>query len=162
MKASTDNAVIEGVARLEALIGKVRVSPWLLIDQHRIDGFADVTEDHQFLHVDVEAAAKGPFGGTIAHGFLSLSLLSKMAKMAVPMEGASAVLNYGFDRVRFLTPVPSGSRIRGHFTLSQVSPRAAGQILLQYKVEVEIEGVVKPALSADWLMLFLYDSNEMA
>lgn len=162
LNTSSSTVAAATIFKLQSLIGKVSISPWFTIDQHRIDGFADVTEDHQFLHVDVEAAANGPFGGTIAHGFLSLSMLSKMAKTAVPLEGASAVLNYGFDRIRFLTPVPSGARIRGHFTFANVSPRGTGQTLLQYKVEVEIEGVVKPALSADWLVLFLSDSGETA
>ena len=155
LKASSNTVTAADVADLQSLIGEVSLSSWFTIDQHRIDGFAEVTEDHQFLHVDVEAAAKGPFGGTIAHGFLSLSMLSKMAATALPLSGASSVLNYGFDRIRFLAPVPSGSRIRGRFTLAKANRRAEGQTLVHYQVEVEIEGETKPALSAEWLVLFL-------
>jgi len=162
-KASTQPAetaqTLEGLkGRLGALIG---VSPWLLVDQKRIDGFADVTEDHQFLHVDPRAAAAGPFGGTIAHGFLSLSLLSRMAETALPpLGGVAASINYGFDKVRFLAPVPSGARVRGRFTLEAVTERPGGQVLVHYKAEVEIEGASKPALSADWLVLMMLDSKE--
>lgn len=152
------------VAELQAMTGEVvGTSPWLLVDQSRIDEFADVTEDHQFIHVDPEAAAASPFGGTIAHGFLSLSLLSRMAETGLPVvEGATASLNYGFDRIRFLTPVPSGARIRGCFTLEKVTPRPGAQTLFQYKVDVEIEGGTRPALSADWLILTLSDNKENA
>lgn len=139
------------------------VSDWITVDQQRIDGFADITEDHQFLHVDIEAARSGPFGGTIAHGFLSLSLLSHMAETGrPPIEGATALVNYGFDRVRFLAPVAAGSRVRARFTLVEAAPRAAGQVLFQYRVEVEIEGGERPALMADWLVLALFDSKENA
>ena len=139
------------------------VSDWITVDQQRIDGFADITEDHQFLHVDVEAARRGPFGGTIAHGFLSLSLLSRMAETGrPPIEGATALVNYGFDRVRFLAPVAAGLRVRARFTLVETTPRAAGQVLFQYRVEVEIEGGERPALMADWLVLALFDSKENA
>lgn len=158
--APADQASSEIPARLHALIGKERVSPWFLIDQKRIDGFADVTEDHQFLHVDVDAAKEGPFGGTIAHGFLSLSMLSRMAASVLPIEGMSAALNYGFDRVRFLAPVPSGARVRAHFILANVTARGAGQTLLQYQVSIEIEGATKSALSADWLVLLLGNDKE--
>jgi acyl dehydratase len=141
----------------------VGVSDWITVDQQRIDGFADITEDHQFLHVDVEAARRGPFGGTIAHGFLSLSLFSRMAETGLPpIEGCSAVLNYGFDRVRFLAPVAAGSRVRARFILVKATPRAAGQVLFQYQVDVEIEGGERPALMADWLVLALFDSKENA
>lgn len=139
----------------------IGVSPWLTVDQKRIDGFADVTEDHQFLHVDPRAAADGPFGGTIAHGFLSLSLLSRMAEAALPrVAGVAASINYGFDRVRFLAPVPSGARIRGRFSLEKVTSRNAGQVLFHYRADVEIEGADRPALSADWLVLRIFDTKE--
>jgi acyl dehydratase len=152
------------VAQAQAPAGNtVGVSDWMTVDQQRIDGFADITEDHQFLHVDVEAARRGPFGGTIAHGFLSLSLLSRMAQTGrPPIEGATALVNYGFDRVRFLAPVAAGSRVRARFTRVETTPRAAGQILFQYRVEVEIEGGERPALMADWLVLALFDSKENA
>jgi len=133
---------------------EVGVSSWLAIDQARIDEFADATDDHQFIHVDPDAAAKTPFGGTIAHGFLTLSLLSRMAAdaMMVP-EGVKMAVNYGFDRVRFLAPVKSGRRVRGRFTLDSIEEKAPGQWLLRHTVTVEIEGEAKPALTAQWLGL---------
>jgi len=134
--------------------GEVGVSSWLTIGQDRIDTFADATEDHQFIHVDPEAAAKTPFGGTIAHGFLTLSLLSRMAAEAtfVP-EGVKMAVNYGFDRIRFLSPVRSGKRVLGRFTLDSIEEKAPGQWLLRHNVTVEIEGEDKPALTAVWLGL---------
>jgi acyl dehydratase len=133
---------------------EVGVSGWLTLRQERIDAFADVTEDHQFIHVDPVAAEAAGFGGTIAHGFLSLSLLSRMAAdaMLIP-EGVKMALNYGFDRIRFLAPVKSGKRVRGRFTLDSVDEKAPGQILLRHTVTVEIEGEDKPALTAVWLGL---------
>ena len=133
---------------------EVGVSSWLPIDQARIDAFADATEDRQFIHVDAAAAAQTPFGGTIAHGFLTLSLLSRMAAeaMLVP-EGIKMAVNYGLDRVRFLAPVWSGKRVRGLFTLDSVEEKAPGQWLLRHTVTVEIEDEDKPALTAVWLGL---------
>lgn len=135
---------------------EVGVSSWVLVDQARIDAFADATEDRQFIHVDPESAAQTPFGGTIAHGFLSLSLLSRMGAeaMLVP-EGAKMAVNYGLDRVRFLAPVRSGKRLRGRFTLDSVEEKAPGQVLLRHTVIVEIEGEDKPALSAVWIALIV-------
>ena len=133
---------------------EVGVSGWLPIDQARIDAFADATEDRQFIHVDPEAAKQTPFGGTIAHGFLSLSLLSRMAAEASLLpEGLKMAVNYGFDRVRFLAPVRSGKRVRGRFTLDSVDEKAPGQLLIRQRVTVEIEGEEKPALTAEWLGL---------
>jgi len=133
---------------------EVGVSSWIEIGQARIDAFADATEDRQFIHVDPEAAAQTPFGGTIAHGFLSLSLLSRMGAeaMLVP-EGMKMAINYGLDRVRFLAPVRSGKRVRGRFTLDSAEEKAAGQLLMHHTVTVEIEGEEKPALTAIWLTL---------
>jgi acyl dehydratase len=124
------------------------------MDQGRVEEFADATEDRQFIHVDPEAAAKTPFGGTIAHGFLTLSLLSRMAAdaMLVP-ENTKMAINYGLDRVRFLSPVKSGRRVRGRFTLDSIEEKAPGQWLLRHTVTVEIEGEDKPALTAVWLGL---------
>ena len=135
---------------------EVGVSSWLTVDQARIDAFADATEDKQFIHVDPDAAARTPFGGTIAHGFLSLSLLSRMGAeaMLVPDDLKMAV-NYGFDRVRFLAPVKSGKRLRGRFTLDSVEEKAPGQVLMRHRVTVEIEGEDKPALTALWLGLMV-------
>ena len=142
---------------LKTRIGEeIGVSDWIKIDQARIDAFADATEDRQFIHVDVAAAAQTPFGGTVAHGFLSLSLLSRMGaeRMLLP-EGMKMAVNYGLDRVRFLAPVRSGSRVRGRFTLDSVEEKAAGQLLLRHVVTVEIEGEEKPALTAVWLTLIM-------
>ena len=140
-------------ARLGAEIG---VSGWILIDQARIDGFAATTEDPQFIHVDPEAAAKTPFGGTVAHGFLTLSLLSQMAAgvMLIPPTIKMAV-NYGFEKVRFINPVRSGKSVRGRFTLLSVEEKRPGQWQFLHHVTVEIEGEDKPALTADWIgMIF--------
>src|SRR5438552_5157243 len=133
---------------------EVGISGWLTVDQTRIDAFADATEDRQFIHTDPAAAAQTPFGGTIAHGFLSLSLLSRMAAeaMLVP-DGVKMAVNYGLDRVRFLAPVRSGRRVRGRFTLDSIEEKAPGQLLLRHIVTVEIEGEDKPALTAVWLGL---------
>ena len=133
---------------------EVGVSSWLKVDQGRIEAFADATEDRQFIHVDPDDAARTPFGGTIAHGFLTLSLLSRMAAEAtlVP-EGLKMAVNYGFDRIRFLAPVRSGSQVRGRFTLDSIEEKAPGQWLLRHAVTVEIEGEDKPALTAQWLGL---------
>ena len=148
-------------ATLDEIRGRVGteigVSSWLTIDQPRIDAFADATEDRQFIHVDPEAAAGTPFGGTVAHGFLSLAMLSRMAAeaMLIP-HGVKMAVNYGLDRVRFIAPVRSGQRIRGRFTLDSIDEKAPGQLLMRHSVTVDIEGVDKPALTAQWLgMLFL-------
>jgi acyl dehydratase len=140
---------------IHAKIGQpVGVSDWIEVDQDRIGQFADATEDHQFIHVDPAAAAAAGLGGTIAHGFLSLSLLSRMAAdvMLIP-DTAKMALNYGLDRVRFLAPVKAGKRVRGHFTLEGVDEKAPGQLLIRQTVSVEIEGEAKPALTAQWLGL---------
>ena len=146
---------IASLDEIRSRIGdEVGVSSWLAVDQSRIDQFADATEDHQFIHVDPAAAARTPFGGTIAHGFLTLSLLSRMAAEATFLpEGLKMAVNYGFDRVRFLAPVKSGKRVRGRFTLDSVEEKAPGQLLFRHNVTVEIEGEEKPALTAIWLGL---------
>ena len=133
---------------------EVGVSDWMTVDQPRIEQFADATEDRQFIHVDPELAAQTPFGGTIAHGFLSLSLLSRMAAdaMLVP-DSTKMAVNYGLDRVRFIAPVRSGKRVRGRFVLDSVEEKAPGQVLMRHTVTVEIEGENKPALTAQWLGL---------
>ena len=146
------------VATIDEIRGRtgqeIGVSSWLTIDQERISAFADATEDRQFIHVDPRAAAQTPFGGTIAHGFLSLSLLSRMAAEVILVpDSTRMIVNYGLDRVRFLAPVRSGKRVRGRFSLDCVEEKAAGQILLHHLVTVEIEDEDKPALSAVWLTL---------
>lgn len=141
------------VDALQGLIGQeVGVSRWIEVSQARIDAFADCTEDHQFIHVDPEAARATPFGGTIAHGFLTLSLASAMSYDAVrPLDGVVMGVNYGFDKLRFLAPVPAGSRIRGRFRLLAADDKGHGRWLLKHELTVEIEGGDKPALIAEWL-----------
>jgi acyl dehydratase len=136
-----------------ALVGKeMGVSRWFEIDQSRIDAFATNTEDHQFIHVDPERAAASPFGGTIAHGFLSMSMLAAMAYDAQPsIEGQAMSVNYGFDRVRMLSPVRAGSRIRGRFVLASITDRGPKEFMTKTETTVEIEGSDKPALVAEWL-----------
>jgi acyl dehydratase len=138
---------------LPSLIGtEVGVSDWIRVDQARIDAFAEVTEDRQFIHIDPEAAKATPFGGTIAHGFLTLSLASAMSYDAVkPLEGVVMGVNYGFDKLRFLAPVPAGSRVRGRFKLLSAEDKGSGRWLLKHELTVEIEGGDKPALIAEWL-----------
>jgi len=141
---------------LLASVGQeVGVSPWRAVTQHMIDLFADATDDHQFIHCDPERAAREtPFGGTIAHGFLSLSLLSAMAfETLPPLDGSRMGVNHGFDQVRFLTPVKTGSRVRTRFVLADVKARPSGWVQITHDVTVEIDGSVKPALTARWLTL---------
>lgn len=130
-------------------------SEWTEVSQTMIDQFADATHDHQFIHVDeARAKAETPYGGTIAHGFLTLSLLSKFAINSIPKANETIrTINYGFDKVRFLTPVRSGSKIRGNFKLAECDERKPGEYLSRYLVSVEIEGEDKPALIAEWLGL---------
>ena len=146
---------IASLDEIRAKIGKeIGVSSWLTVDQERINAFAEATEDRQFIHTDPAAASQPPFGATIAHGFLTLSLLSRMGAeaMLIP-EGVKMAVNYGLDRVRFLAPVRSGSRVHGRFTLDSVEEKAPGQVLMRHTVTVEIEGEDKPALTAIWLGL---------
>lgn len=140
-------------SELQGLIGQeVGVSKWFEITQARIDAFADCTEDWQFIHVDPDKARATPFGGTIAHGFLTLSLASAMSYDAVaPLEGVVMGVNYGFDKLRFLAPVPAGSRVRGRFRLLSAEDKGSGRWLLKHELTVEIEGGDKPALIAEWL-----------
>ena len=136
---------------------EIGLSDWILVDQARIDAFAGTTEDHQFIHVDPEAAEKTPFGGTIAHGFLSLSLLSRMAAdVMLRPEAMKMGVNYGFEKVRFLAPVRAGKRVRGRFRLERFEEKRPGQWQFVHNVTVEIEGEDKPALVADWIgLIFL-------
>lgn len=133
---------------------EVGMTDWLQIDQARIDAFAAATLDDQYIHVDPERAKDSIFGTTIAHGFLTLSLLSRMSYDAVPgLQNVVAKINYGFDKVRFVTPVKSGERIRGRFVLKAIEARAPKQMLSTYEVTVEIENTARPALVAQWLGL---------
>jgi len=146
-----------GIAELGARVGsEIGVSRWFLIDQKRIDAFADATEDWQFIHIDPEAAKSTPFGATVAHGFLTLSMLSAIAYDALPkVSGLAMGVNYGFEKVRFVAPVRAGRKIRGRFTLSALTQRSAREWQSRKAVTVEIEGEDKPALVAEWLSLYV-------
>ncbi|NKX63793.1 MaoC family dehydratase [Labrenzia sp. 5N] len=148
-------------SELETLVGtEVGVSSWYLIDQARIDAFAEVTQDHQFIHVDPERAAETPFEGTIAHGFLTLSLLSAMGVEAQPkIKGATMGINYGFDKVRFLAPVKVGSRVRGRFVLARLSRPKPQEVDIVWQSTVEIENGKRPALAAEWLNRFYLEGE---
>jgi acyl dehydratase len=125
---------------------------WFRVEQSQIDAFADATLDHQFIHVDPVRAAATPFGGTIAHGFLTLSMLSWFAgHFSLLVEGAVMGLNYGFDKVRFLSPVRSGSEIRARAKVLDIQQKQPGQVLVKYEVTIEIRGEAKPAVVAEWL-----------
>jgi len=131
---------------------KVPASDWMTVDQDRINTFADCTEDHQFIHIDEEAAAKTPFGGTIAHGFLTLSLLTKLSsENTVGVKGTVMGVNYGIDKLRFIAPVRAGKRIRAHSEILNVDRKDANRFLVKTGVTVEIEGEETPALYAEWL-----------
>lgn len=131
-------------------------SAWLRIDQDMIDAFADATLDHQFIHVDAEAAAKTPFGSTIAHGYLTLSLISHfLGQCGIRPENTAMGINYGSDKVRYLQPVKVDSEIRAQLRLLKVSERAPGQVLVKTGVEIEIKGEPLPALVAEILSLYI-------
>jgi len=151
------------LAEVGALVGtELGVSEWITVDQTMINLFADATHDHQFIHVDPErAAAESPFGGTIAHGFLTLSLLSAMNYDCVPkIREQTMGINYGFDRIRFMSPVKSGARVRGHFKLSEARFRGGGMLMITYDVSVEIENELKPALTAIWTTIVQFDPKD--
>lgn len=144
--------------QITSFIGKeMGASEWFAIDQARINAFADATLDHQFIHVDPDKAKLTPFGTTIAHGFLSLSLLphfqSSMSELIVP-AGLKMGMNYGFDKIRFLAPVKVNSRVRGVARLKDAVEKNPGQWLFTLEFSVEIEGESKPALISDWLLMY--------
>ncbi len=145
------------LAELGAKVGQeIGVSEWHLIDQAKIDAFAHATGDHQYIHVDPVRAATTPFGGTIAHGLLTLSLSAIMFHEAVPpVANRKMGINYGFNKVRFLTPVKSGSRIRGHFKLKELTDRGNKEYVATFEITVEIEGSPKPAMIAEWLGMWV-------
>src|ERR1700759_3067995 len=141
------------LAAYQAMVGKeVGVSSWHVVDQGRINVYADAIEDHQFIPIDPERAKREtPFGSTVAHGFLTMSLMSIMSYEVMPViEGTTMGVNYGFDKLRFISPVRSGSRVRGRFTLTEATLRKPSELLSRTNVSVEIEGETKPALIADW------------
>jgi len=154
-------ATVINAVDLPDYIGKeVGVSEWIEIQQDRIDAFAAATEDHQFIHVDPERAACTPFGSTIAHGFLTVSLMVPMGgQAALKLENTVMGINYGFDKLRFINPVKVGCRIRGRFVLMSAEKKKTGHFLLKHQVSVEIEGEVKPALLAEWLGMTVIDES---
>ena len=156
-------AIDDALVKTEALIGsEVGVSNWITVDQTMIDAFAAVTHDEQWIHVDPErAAAETPFGGTIAHGFLTLSLASRFAYDCFSlMPGQVMGINYGFDKLRFLSPVLAGSRLRGRFVLAAVRKRNKKELLRENTLTIEIDGQETPALVARWLGLAVFDHTE--
>lgn len=145
---------VVNTAQLNDYIGKeVGVTDWVEIDQDRINKFADATGDHQFIHIDPERAAQTPFGTTIAHGFLTLSMIPMLSAQngGLKLENAVMGINYGLDKVRFINPVKVGSKIRGRFTLTGVEEKKPKHFLLKHTVTIEIEGEEKPALIAESL-----------
>ena len=139
---------------VNAIGTKFEPSAWIEVSQERINAFADCTEDHQFIHLDEEKAAQTPFGGTIAHGFLTLSLLSKLVEgNGVIPENTVMGINYGFDKVRFLAPVRAGKRIRANVEVTDISTKDGSRFLINQSVSIEIEGEDTPALIADWLSM---------
>lgn len=150
--------VINGIDELRGLTGQVvATSDWLEVAQSRINSFADTTDDHQWIHIDVERArTDSPFGKTIAHGFLTLSLISHLAKDALEVQGNFKMgINYGLNRVRFPSPVPSGSRIRAHFTLQSVEDIDGGA-QITWSVTTEVDGGKKPCMVAEWLVRYYW------
>ena len=145
---------VEGIAGLREQIGREAVSDWVEVAQERIDRFAEATGDRQWIHLDAERAAReSPFGGTIAHGFLTLSLIAHLASTAMTAGGMRMVVNYGLDRVRFVAPVPAGSRVRARFALAAVE-EAGGGAQATWSVTVELEGAAKPCCVAVWLVRY--------
>ena len=147
------------LAAYRGMVGhEVGVSSWHLLDQSRINLYADVIEDHQFIHVDPERAKRETaFGTTIAHGFLTMSLMSIMSYEVMPViAGTTMGVNYGFDKLRFISPVKAGSRLRGRFVLAQAKLRKDRELQSRTQVTVEIEGQERPALLADWLGLIYF------
>lgn len=141
------------VQDLQTKVGEnLGTSDWYEMGQDRINQFADATEDHQYIHVDPEKAKDSPFGQTIAHGFLTMSMLAPFLERGFPKLDVKMMVNYGFEKVRFLAPVKSGKRIRGHFKLVSLTEKRPGQWQATLEVTVEIEGEEKPALLAEWVI----------
>jgi len=158
----TQASKVVKIDEIPDLIGEtVGTSDWRAVTQTMINTFADATDDHQWIHLDAErAAAETPFGGTIAHGFLTLSLLATLAYEALPaLEGVTMGINYGFDEVRFMAPVKSGARVRAVFVLKTADVRPGRRILATYDVTLEIEGSSRPALTAQWVILTMLERN---
>ena len=154
-----DISLVEIMKQVGTEIG---ISDWITVDQTMIDTFADATLDHQFIHVDPERAkAETPYGGTIAHGFLTLSLLSAMNYSGLPkIREQTMGINYGFEKIRFMSPVKCGARVRGRFKLAETRLRGASMLMLTYEVTVEIEDERKPALTATWTTISQFDPKD--
>jgi acyl dehydratase len=149
-----DVITVDSPAALADAVGRTATGEWFEVTQERIAAFADATEDHQWIHLDAERAAAGPFGSTVAHGYLTLSLLPRLASSLVAVGRSAMVMNYGLDRLRFLAPVPAGSRVRAVTEILSAEPTSNG-VRLASKVTVEIEGSEKPALVAHALSLYV-------
>lgn len=143
------------IAQYQQLVGqRLGTSGWVTLDQRMIDEFADLTGDHQYIHVDPERARAGPFGGTVAHGFLVMSIIGGLGPRFVPpLDGAVAALNFGFDRVRIIRPVPAGGRVRAVFDLAAVDTRPSGDVTTRIDVHVDLEDGPSPCLAATWLVV---------
>jgi acyl dehydratase len=150
---------VVALAQLAALVGQeVGTSDWFAVTQDRINAFADATGDHQWIHVDADRArAETPFGTTIAHGFLTLSLLSALMRDAIAVDGPRMTLNYGLNRVRFVSPVPAGSRIRARVTLGRID-NVGDSVQATWNVTIERDGGEKPCVVAEWIVRY-YDSR---
>ena len=144
-------------AELPGAIGRSSTGDWLAIDQERLHAFADATGDHQWIHLDAERAASGPFGATIAHGYLTLSLLPRLTRGLLSVDGTSMVVNYGLERVRFLQPVVVDSRVRAAIEIASVEQTPQGYRVVM-PTTVEIEGAERPALVAEAIRLFVLDA----
>lgn len=152
--------IFTSIEQLQAAVGQsLGPTDWISIEQSRVDAFADATGDHQWIHVDVERARQGPFGGTIAHGYLTLSLCSLFLPQLMRVEVAGMGINYGLDRVRFPAPVRVGSRIRGRGEIVSVTP-VAGGIQVVVRVSIEVEGSERPACVADTISRFMVAGGE--
>jgi|SRR5882672_7784673 len=149
--------VIEKSALAAQMGTEIGVSEWQRIDQAMISAFADLTRDHNFIHVDPVRARETPFGTTIAHGFLTLSMLSQMAYQVCPrLAGAKYGMNYGCDRLRFISPVKNGARVRAHFVLRALEDQPGNRVQIRYDTTMEIEGETKPALAIEWLTMAFF------
>jgi acyl dehydratase len=148
---------VPSIRELQKRVGEeVAVSPWLAISQERIDTFAKAIDDFQYIHVDPQRAKASPFGGTVAHGFLTLSLLSHLSEQTVSYSDRRMGVNYGLNRVRFTSPVPAGARVRARFTLSKYEPIESNGVQVTWTTVIEIEGKDKPAMVAEWIARHYY------
>ena len=153
------NCAEYSITEMKKFLGsEVGLSDWVVINQERINKFAKLTEDEQFIHIDPERASKEtPFGGTVAHGFLTLSMLVKLAESALPkIKDVKFTINYGFDKIRFIYPVAANSNLRARFILKEVEERSLTQIMTKWDVSVEIKNVERPAIVATWVNLLMF------